>query len=71
MSEAMTSYERVHRVLHLQPVDLTPIAVSPWGATVQRWREEGHIGPEEDVHEHFGQGFAHRRLDKFCGQFGF
>jgi len=55
MSEAMTSYERVHRVLHLQPVDLTPIAVSPWGATVQRWREEGHIGPEEDVHEHFGQ----------------
>lgn len=34
---------------------MLPIAVSPWGATVQRWVEEGHIQPGEDVAEHFGQ----------------
>jgi uroporphyrinogen decarboxylase len=51
----MTSIERFTNVLSRKPVDLTPIAVSPWGATVQRWRNEGHIGPEEDVAEHFGQ----------------
>lgn len=51
----MTSYERFAAVLDRKPVDLTPIAVSPWGRTVERWRSEGHIGPEEDVAEHFGQ----------------
>jgi uroporphyrinogen decarboxylase len=51
----MTSIERVRNVLDLKPVDLTPIALSPWAATVERWRREGHIGPEEDVAEHFGQ----------------
>lgn len=54
MSE-MTSFERMQRVLDRRPVDQTPIAVSPWGATIKRWRDEGHIGPEEDVQEHFGQ----------------
>jgi uroporphyrinogen decarboxylase len=38
-----------------KPVDMIPIAVSPWGATVKRWREEGHIKEDEDVAEHFGQ----------------
>lgn len=52
---AMTSRERVANTLSLKPVDQTPIAVSPWGATVQRWRDEGHLGPDEDVAEHFGQ----------------
>jgi len=51
----MTSLERFINVLDHKPVDQTPIAVSPWGATVERWRREGHIGPEEDVAEHFGQ----------------
>ncbi|MBD3174451.1 MAG: hypothetical protein GF320_04680 [Armatimonadia bacterium] len=51
----MTGIERMKAVLDRKPVDQTPIAVSPWGATVQRWREEGHIGAEEDVAEHFGQ----------------
>ncbi|HCU38386.1 MAG TPA: hypothetical protein DGT21_24100 [Armatimonadetes bacterium] len=51
----MTSYERFVAVLDRKPVDQTPIAVSPWGRTVERWRSEGHIGPEEDVAEHFGQ----------------
>ena len=51
----MTSIERMKNVLDRKPVDCTPVAVSPWGATVERWRREGHIGPEEDVAEHFGQ----------------
>ncbi|NSW57701.1 MAG: hypothetical protein HPY44_16945 [Armatimonadetes bacterium] len=52
---SMTSIERMVQTLALKPVDQTPVAVSPWGATVKRWRDEGHIGPDEDVQEHFGQ----------------
>jgi uroporphyrinogen decarboxylase len=51
----MTSYERMLAALNRQPVDMLPVAVSPWGATIKRWRDEGHIGEEENVHEHFGQ----------------
>ncbi len=51
----MTSIERMQNTLERKPVDQTPIAVSPWGATVARWRREGHLGPEENVAEHFGQ----------------
>jgi len=53
--QPMTSKERMIHTLNLQPVDHVPAAVSPWGATVERWRSEGHIGQEEDVSEHFGQ----------------
>ena len=52
---SMTSHERVSLTLERKPVDVTPIAVSPWSETIERWRREGHIGPEEDVAEHFGQ----------------
>ena len=51
----MTSYERMANTLALKPVDQIPIAVSPWGATVQRWVQEGHLRDGEDVSEHFGQ----------------
>ena len=51
----MTSIERMQAVLERKPVDMTPIAVSPWGATQKRWRDEGHIGQDEDILEHFGQ----------------
>ena len=57
MASTMTSLERMTKVLNFEPVDQTPVAVSPWGATVKRWRDEGHIGPEEDVAEHFGQDY--------------
>ena len=33
----MTSIERMNNVLARKPVDTTPVAVSPWGATVERW----------------------------------
>jgi uroporphyrinogen decarboxylase len=51
----MTSIERMANALARKPVDHVPAAVSPWGATVKRWRDEGHIGKDEDVAEHFGQ----------------
>lgn len=54
----MTSYERMLAALNRQPVDMIPIAIRPWGATVQRWREEGHIGEDENVYEHFGQDIS-------------
>ena len=50
----LTSKERVIRTLARQPVDQVPVVVSPWGATVDRWKREGHIGAEEDVSENFG-----------------
>lgn len=53
----MTSYERFASALARKPVDVLPIAISPWGATVERWRREGYIGNEEDVAEHFGQDY--------------
>ncbi len=51
----MTSYERMQAALDRTPVDMLPVAVSPWEDTVKRWRNEGHIGQNENVEEHFGQ----------------
>ena len=51
----MTSQERMQAALDRKPVDMLPISITPWGATVQRWVQEGHIAPEEDIAEHFGQ----------------
>lgn len=45
----MTSIERMAQTLARKPVDHTPIAVSPWGPTVARWRREGHLQPDEAV----------------------
>ena len=55
MSSTMTSIERMQRVLEHKPVDQTPVAVSPWGATINRWKSEGHLQEGEDIQEHFGQ----------------
>ncbi len=55
MSFRMTSIERVANTLDRKPVDRIPVAISPWGATADRWRSEGHIPDDEDVQEHFGQ----------------
>lgn len=51
----LTSIERMARTLERLPVDHVPVAVSPWGVTVERWKKEGFIGPDENVAEHFGQ----------------
>lgn len=51
----MNSHERFAAALDRKPVDMLPVMVSPWGDTVKKWREQGHIGLDEDVAEHFGQ----------------
>jgi uroporphyrinogen decarboxylase len=50
MTTTMTPQERVGRALKHQETDRIPITDSPWGATVDRWRQEGlpqHIEPAE------------------------
>ncbi len=54
-SMAMTSIERMRNTLERKPVDQVPVAISPWGATVEKWVREGHLAAGEDVAEHFGQ----------------
>ncbi len=51
----MTSVERMINTLNRKPVDRLAVAISPWQVTIERWRNEGHIGKDEDVAEHFGQ----------------
>jgi len=51
----MTSIERMTNTLARKPVDHIPIAISPWGVTVKKWIEQGHLKEGEDVAEHFGQ----------------
>ncbi|MCC7494443.1 MAG: hypothetical protein IT204_18950 [Fimbriimonadaceae bacterium] len=51
----LSSIERMTRTLAREAVDQVPVAVSPWGATQARWRQEGHLAEGEDVAEHFGQ----------------
>lgn len=51
----LTSIERMTLTLERRTVDHVPVAVSPWGATVERWRREGHLAQGEDVSQHFGQ----------------
>jgi uroporphyrinogen decarboxylase len=46
----MTSRERMLRALNHQEADRIPITDSPWGATVERWWQEGlpgDVAPEE------------------------
>ena len=62
MSE-MTSIERVGRVLDRKPVDRPPSSVSPWDSTLKKWIEQGHILPDEDVHEHFDQDIRRKAGD--------
>ena len=40
-NEAMTSHERFSRIFAHQEADRIPIIDEPWGATVERWHNEG------------------------------
>jgi uroporphyrinogen decarboxylase len=50
----MTNRERVFNTLHHKPVDRIATQVSPWGETVRRWIEQGHLKRGWDVARHFG-----------------
>ncbi len=52
---SMSGYERMVNALARKPVDMLPVAVSPWGDTVKRWVSEGHLKADEDPALHFGQ----------------
>ncbi|NCO40965.1 MAG: hypothetical protein COZ06_13800 [Armatimonadetes bacterium CG_4_10_14_3_um_filter_66_18] len=50
----LTSQERIHNILHRQPVDRIGVYEHFWGATHQKWQQQGHIAPGEDLTKHFG-----------------
>ncbi len=50
----MTSVERISRILSRKPVDRIGLFEHFWGDTRRKWAEEGHLGADEDPHDHFG-----------------
>lgn len=67
----MTSYERFANALARKPVDMLPVSISPWGATVERWKREGHIAEGEHVTEHFGQDICEAGWINCCADLDF
>ena len=55
--ETMTSIERISNILRRKPVDRVGLNESYWGETTQRWRAEGHLGPNESPEDHFGYDY--------------
>ncbi len=52
--QPLTSRERIARILRREPVDRVGISENFWGDTKGKWVAEGHVGPDEDLAEHFG-----------------
>ncbi|WP_243426348.1 uroporphyrinogen decarboxylase family protein [Caldicoprobacter guelmensis] len=50
----MTGVERIHNILKRKPVDRIGVFEHFWGDTLKKWQEEGHIGPDENLIDHFG-----------------
>jgi hypothetical protein len=51
----MTSIERMANTLAHKSVDHIPVVINPWEATIDKWRQQGHLSQDEDVWEHFEQ----------------
>jgi uroporphyrinogen decarboxylase len=51
---ALTSRERIARILKRQPVDRVGAFESFWGDTRQAWADQGHIAKDESIEDHFG-----------------
>ncbi|MEM3423733.1 MAG: uroporphyrinogen decarboxylase family protein [Nitrososphaeria archaeon] len=49
----MTSIERVENIFNFDKVDCVPIGEDFWEDTVKKWSNEGHLGVEESLVEHF------------------
>ena len=49
----LTSKERMSRILKLQPVDRVGLFESFWQQTIDKWRKEGHLDPDELPDDHF------------------
>ena len=50
----LTSRERISRILKRQPVDRVGAFESFWGDTRSHWAEQGYVGKEESLDDHFG-----------------
>jgi uroporphyrinogen decarboxylase len=50
----LTSRERISRILKRQPVDRVGAYESFWGDTRNHWAEQGRVGKEESLDDHFG-----------------
>jgi len=60
----LTKKERFGNAVRRRPVDRVPAFDWAWDDTVQRWVDEGHLQPGEDVIEHFAlEQRAHGWLD--------
>ena len=46
--QTMTGYERIRNTLEHRPVDQVGCNDTMWGATLERWKKEGQIGPDDD-----------------------
>ena len=54
MGNELTSRERVERILDRKPVDRIGVYEAFWSDTKEKWVSEGHVGEDEDLHDHFG-----------------
>jgi uroporphyrinogen decarboxylase len=60
---ALTSRERMVRILKRQPVDRIGAYESFWSDTHRKWAAQGHVGKDESLEDHF-------RFDlRLCGAF--
>jgi uroporphyrinogen decarboxylase len=50
----MTGTERIGNILNRKPVDRIGLFEHFWGDTLNKWREEGKIGENQDLASHFG-----------------
>jgi len=50
----MTGRERIGRILERKPTDRIGVFEHFWGDTHRVWSEQGHIGPSENLSDHFG-----------------
>ena len=50
----LTSKERIARTLRRQPVDRIGAHESFWGDTQRKWADDGHVGDQESLEDHFG-----------------
>jgi uroporphyrinogen decarboxylase len=51
---ALTGRERIARILEHKPVDRIGLHEHFWGDTRQKWHQDGHIGEDENLNDHFG-----------------
>ena len=52
--QPMTGIERMSNILRRQPVDRIGLFEHFWSDTRKSWQDAGHIGPDEDLADHFG-----------------